>query len=449
MSQKKKFLFCVLLFGLAMLACGPLQQATSVPVPTSTSPLIPALVPSSTTTLIPITPTAKALTPTLVPVPSATTIPTVISLSPFQGVISLAGRLGDSTGVVQVHAMADGSVWIIAPQTILTWNYQANQVLDAQPYNGEAQLATIDNFAQVWLLSKDIGVIASCQGPSCTPFTADSGWTSVGPFNVNWWATTPWNIYHTAGGMRWVPMERDVRAFDGARWSVYTLEDMGFTDPEMEDIGIVHYLGTAEDSADVWVGECFYSGPGPVGGGGVRWFDGQTWHGEDFPVGSKCVSALTLDDKGDMWLAASIVVWHYDHTGQSWTKYQMPEELLSGYNFTHPHQLIIDKSGDVWVIEQMCGGASCDVGVNLYRIHAGEWSLVIEAEYWGSSFKQLVLDGNRQGWLFWEGMFYKLEGNQLEPVSSIAARGADVSPAGSIWVVVGSGDEVSLQVLEP
>jgi streptogramin lyase len=123
--------------------------------------------------------------------------------------------------------------------------------------------------------------------------------------------------------------------------------------------------------------------------------------------------------------------------------------LLSEFNFTHPQQIIVDQVGDVWVGEQMCGGASCDTQANLYRIHNGEWSLIIDAAYWLSSFKQLVLDGNGQGWLFWEGMFYRLDGDLLEPISSITARGIDVSPDGSIWVVAGTGDEASLQILTP
>lgn len=103
----------------------------------------------------------------------------------------------------------------------------------------------------------------------------------------------------------------------------------------------------------------------------------------------------------------------------------------------------------MWVSMQMCGGASCDVRANLYRIHDGEWSLIIDAEYWSSSFKQLALDKNGQGWLFWEGAVYRLDDKPLVPIAQVAARGVDVSPDGSIWVVAGSGDDASLQVLEP
>ncbi len=97
----------------------------------------------------------------------------------------------------------------------------------------------------------------------------------------------------------------------------------------------------------------------------------------------------------------------------------------------------------------MCGGASCDGQANLYRIHAGVWSLVTEADYWSSSFKQLVLDEIGQGSLFWEGMFYQLDDTPLEPVTSMVAQGVDVSPDGRMWVVAGAGENINLYVREP
>ena len=402
----------------------------------TSSPTIPPLTPTNTSTPIIPTHSPSPSTPTLTPAPA----------SSFHIVASLEGLPVDSTGEVEVYAPADGSVWIISSKSAIRWDGQAWEVILDE---SEELLASVDDSGQLWMLPQDTSEISTWKDGHWITYTADSGWVGAGAFNESWWATTPWGVHTGKDGTLWVPMEKDVRAFDGARWSVYTLEDMGFTVPEMEDISIVNNLATSKGNPEVWVGQCHYSGPGPVGGAGVRWFDDQAWHGEDSPLGSKCVSALTMDDKGGVWLAASKVVWRYDPTSQSWTQYQMPEDLLSGYNFTHPRQLIIDKSADVWVIEQMCGGASCDVAVNIYRIHNGEWSWIIDAEYWGSSFKQLVLDGNGQGWLFWEGMFYQLGDHPLEANPSIDARGVDVSANGNIWVVAGTGDEASLQVREP
>jgi hypothetical protein len=244
-------------------------------------------------------------------------------------------------------------------------------------------------------------------------------------------------------------MERDVRTFDGNRWKLYTLEDMGFPPQEDVDISIVHNLAMVNGGAEVWVGECYYSGPGPMGGGGVRWFDGKTWQGADAPLGSTCVSTLDVDPVGNVWLGTPDVIWQYEHASQSWTNYHLPKELISGFNFSYPLQMVVDQTGDVWVIMQMCGGASCGVGAKLFRIHEGEWSLVIDAEGWLTSLSQLVLDGKGQAWAFWEGVLYRLDDQPVQPYAPINAIGVDVDPKGTIWVVAGSGDEAKLQFLAP
>jgi hypothetical protein len=402
----------------------------------TSSPTVPPLTPSNTTVPVIPTNTPLPLTPTLTPAPA----------SPFHFVSSLAGLPVESTGDVEVYAPADGSVWIITGQAALRWDDQAWEVVHDM---SEGELAAVDDGGLLWVLPQDTREISAWQDGQWTTYTADSGWVSVGQFEQSWWATTPWGVYTDANGTLWVPLEREVRVFDGNNWNGYTLEDMGFPVPDLEEISIVHYLAPLKGIPEVWVGECYYSGPGPMGGGGVRWFNGEAWQGEDSPVGSGCVSATDVDDQEDVWLGVSDSIWQYDHTSQFWTENGLPKTLLSDFNFTHPIQLIVDQAGDVWVIEQMCGGASCDGPVNLYQIHAGEWSLVIDSEYRSSSFKQLVLDGNGQGWLFWEGMFYRFDGETLELITAIDARGVDVSSDGSIWVVAGSGEEASLQVLEP
>jgi hypothetical protein len=380
------------------------------------------------------------------PAPTVTTKQPAEDTGPFRSVTSLSDLLSDPTGEVQVRALADGKVWIITSQAALRWDGSDWKLAYSTSTDMQAAL---DDGGQLWVLYPGLSEISALHGDDWLIYGAGKGWVSAGTFERNWWAPGPWSIYKDKDGMLWVPMAQDVRFFDGNRWRIYTLADMGFPAQEDVDISIVHNIAMAKGGAEVWVGECYYSGPGPMGGGGVRWFDGKTWQGTDAPISSGCVSAMHVDDAGDVWLGTADVIWHYKHAGQSWTEYDLPKELLSGYNFTHPRQLIVDQAGDVWVAMQMCGGASCDGAANLYRIHAGEWSLIIEAEYWSSSFKQLVLDGNGQAWLFWEGMVYRLDDRPLDPFASIQARGVEADPHGTIWVVAGSGDATSLQVLTP
>jgi hypothetical protein len=186
-----------------------------------------------------------------------------------------------------------------------------------------------------------------------------------------------------------------------------------------------------------------------MGGQGVRWFDGETWQGADAPVGPTCVSAITADPAGNVWLGAYGSVWRYGYADQSWTAYSLPEVFLGNYNFAYPRQLMVDGNGDAWVIMELCGGASCSGPVQVYRIHAEEWSLIIEAPYWDLPLKHLAVDGSGQGWLFWDGEVYRLDDESRTPVASLLARGVDVSPDGSIWVVAEEEDGATLWRLEP
>jgi len=428
---------------LMALACGPFQASIITPVPSSTSTLTGTLAPSPT-----LTPTDTQVpipTPTNTVTPTST--PPVKRNGPFRGVTSLADLPLDSSGDVQVRTLSDGSVWIITSQSVLRWDGQMWEVVLSE---SKDMLAAVDDSGRLWVLRQDASEIAAWQDGQWTTYGADSGWTSTYISGIaRWWAPAPWRAYSGAAGTFWLPMEQDVRLFDGSRWNRYTLEDMGFPAMEAEDIGIVHSLAVREDGAEVWVGECYYSGPGPMGGKGVRWFDGKTWHEVEAPVGSKCVSVIEIDSLNNVWLAGSDVVRRYEPESQTWTSYLLPEALLMDYNFTRPLQLIVDRAGDVWVMMEMCGGASCSSLANIYRIHNGEWSLVIDSQDWNLSRKQLVLDGSGQGWLFYDGTVYQLEAESMQSVASIMVRSVDVSLDGRMWVLDESEDDPTLWIFEP
>jgi len=251
------------------------------------------------------------------------------------------------------------------------------------------------------------------------------------------------------GATAWLPTETDVRFFDGQRWTIHTIEEMGFPIPEMENDGIVHEIVLIDGGAQTWVGECQYSGPGPVSKPGVRWFDGATWRGADAPVGPTCVSIVDVDMAGNVWVGARDALWRYEPARQKWTPYRLPKTLLADYNFTYPRDILVDRSGDIWVILQYCGGASCDTLSRLHRIHAGEWSQVFETYDWWIPLKQLVLDGSGQGWLFWDSTVYQLLGDEVVLVADLPARGVDVGPDGRVWVVAGNENDAALWRYDP
>ncbi len=216
---------------------------------------------------------------------------------------------------MQVRAAADGSVWVITDRIVMRWD---NQNWEFVLSESEDTLAALDDSGRLWVLRQDTSQITAWQDGQWITYAADSGWTDTHTAGeMSWWSPASWNALSGAGGTLWLPMARDVRAFDGKRWSVYTLEDMDFPSPDLEDMGVIHRLATRAGGTEVWVGECYYSGPGPMGGQGVRWFDGKTWHGAGAPVGITCVSAVQVDAAGNVWLAAYDVVWRYGDDDQS------------------------------------------------------------------------------------------------------------------------------------
>jgi hypothetical protein len=441
--RKKQLL--ILVFGILLISsCSQTQTSQVTSIPTETAQIMDTAIVYS-----PSTPTiAPSSSPTLTPSPAPTlsASPTHEISGPFQVIASLGDLLDDFSGTVEVRAIQDGSVWVISQHKVLRWD---GETLKEILSSSHQRLADVDGAGRLWVLYPDGQEISALQDEDWSSYDASSGWRDTGPLDYSGWAPLSWSIHPGPGGTLWVPLATDVRSLDGNRWTVYTLEDMDFPAPDLEDVSIVHRLVTAPSGSLIWVGECYYSGPGPMGGGGVRWFDGQAWYGADGPVGANCVSAMHVDALGNIWVGAYMDIWRNDPSNQHWTKYSLPHALFADYNFSYPLQLTVDQAGDVWVIMEMCGGASCGVATNLYRIQQGEWSLALESNNWVSSLQQLVLDANGQAWLFWENMLYRLDGDTIEPVASINARGVGVSPAGTIWLVAKTEADTNLMVLQP
>jgi hypothetical protein len=421
----------------------------------------PASVPSLEATRPP-TVTAAAFvssTPTVAayasPAISLPTTPAPLLLpegpEPFRYVIEVTDLLADPYGQVQLFAPADGSVWLLShspagDDSLSRWQDGRGEVILAA--NQEAFQATVDRTGRAWVLHQGSSEIEAWQVGAWRRYGANQGWTTPAESESGGWAPGPWGV-SLARETVWLPTRLDVRAFDGERWRAYSLQEMGFPAPEWEEMGVTHRIAVLEEGEQVWVGECYYSGPGPMGGQGVRWFDGRAWRGGEAPVGADCVSVMEVDGTGRLWLGARDALWVFDPVQQIWSDYHLPQELLLGQNFSHPRDLLIDPDGDVWAILQMCGGASCDGPSNLYRIHKGEWSLVAQAEWWFEPLKELVMDASGQGWLFWEGGVYRLAGGDLLPVARLEARTVALDPAGGLWVLAGRGEEAALWRLDP
>ena len=390
-------------------------------------------------------PVDRTRTPTRTEEPTATYPP--IEPGPFRYAAPLAEPFPSPLEEVQVRAPADGSVWVITSRTASRWDGQAWNVVRAME---EGLLADVDDAGRLWVFRQEGEAIDVWQDGAWSSYGAETGWAPArAAAGSGWWTSQPWRVSPTADGAVWLPTESDVRRFDGERWKIFTLEDMGFPGAEEEGEGVFHPIALVNGGKQVWVGECAFSGPGPVSNPGVRWYDGLVWRGADSPVGENCVTTVDVDPKGNVWIGAENGVWRYEPGRRQWTAFPLPEELLEGYNFTYTRELAVDGSGDVWAYLQYCGGASCAGSTVLLRIHAGQWSKVFENQEWFASFQRLAVGGGGQGWLFWGGTVYRLAGEDLVAEARLPARGVIAGADGTIWAAAGHESDAALWVLEP
>jgi len=87
-------------------------------------------------------------------------------------------------------------------------------------------------------------------------------------------------------------------------------------------------------------------------------------------------------------------------------------------------RLIVDTSGDIWVVLQYCGGASCDAVSRLHRIHDGNGHRSWRRRS-GDTAQAILLDGSER-LAFWVGGL-RLDGIPDDD-AEIPALGAGLGP---------------------
>ncbi len=238
-----------------------------------------------------------------------------------------------------------------------------------------------------------------------------------------------------ARGWSWLVTSRDIRVFDGERWRVISPEDAGFTpSEEMVEMGFGFRLRDVgvDSTGDVWVTDCAWGGPGPVGQG-ARWYNGSSWEGQESTViSSGCIEAIEVDATGRIWIAVDGDLQRYT-PGQGWEEFAHPDVLL-------PEPLrwgdIIDLTlgGDetAWVTMAPCGGASCDVGgYLLFRVREGAWTLISDA-----GIADPALDAEGDGWLCAGNALYRVgeDGITVDYEGRDFACRLERDTAGQTWI---------------
>lgn len=406
-----------------------------VPLPTPPAGAPPTRVPPAPT--VAPTPTRP---PTPTPWPTATSVPTTVP-TPLAEIFHPLAAVDEVLPgwVVGLRALPDGSLWLITEEGVARF---VEDTVTVSTVGFPGNLVGVDDAGRVWVSSEDASHVQAWDGASWTLYNADAGWT---PIAEEWLQDVGYGGTDSLG-QTWLVTRQDVRAFDGASWTIYTPDDMDMGQPDVE-LMPEFVLAHVESRDEIWVGECDWGGPGPFGGQGARWFDGEVWQGADSPVASGCVTVIEEDALGRVWLGLNADLWRYDPAADEWARFSPPEVAPDGNRPGFVYELALDPQGDPWPLMATCGGASCFGGQVRYHVQEGRWILEAEADEIGRL--NWAVDATGTPWLFWGDQIYRGGGDRWEVEADLSARHVAVDAAGRIWFVARYGGRDVLWVLEP
>ena len=341
--------------------------------------------------------------------------------------------------VTQLRADSDGTLWVVTTRGYALWSDGRWTV---QPAGRGHSLIGVDDTGRMWFFVEQDGsrIYASGGESGQTLVEADAGWLPV----PNPAGLEGRGVLTDANGWVWLVTDRDVRAFDGAEWTVSSREDMGMAPPADAEFSALFTLELIGQPGRIWVGECDWGGPGPMGGGGARWFDGQAWRGADSPVASGCVAAIREDSLGRVWVGLDTDLWRCDLVADEWTRFAPPQPPEGAHFRTITH-IALDPTGEPWPLFPACGGGSCVDGAVRYRLQGGAWAQIggigqVKPE-------MLVFDGAGTPWLAGGGV-YRIEANRPvePPVALLATQAIAVDGDGRVWV---AGWQVGIIGVQP
>jgi hypothetical protein len=341
--------------------------------------------------------------------------------------------------VTELRVDTSDAVWVLTSRGYGTWR---DGEWTVQLAESNHTLIGVDDAGRMWLFIEEEGGQIYVWDGTSEPQLAP-GWVTVDfPDEL-----AGRGLLTGSDGRIWLATNHDVRVFDGAEWLVFTLDDLDIPPPPDEYMPTAFKLKQVDESGQMWLGECTWGGPGPMGGGGVRWFDGQVWQGAESAVGAGCTIAIEEDNLGRVWVGVDADLWRYDSSTGDWTHFA-PPEAPDGYRFLYISEIVLGPDGEPWVVFPLCGGASC-VGDGIrYRLHKGVWDQIGDVN--PDERQVLAFDSVGTPWLLGKGVYRLDEDGSREPAAALlAVQAVSVDAEGTIWVAGWQEDtDMALWVLD-
>jgi hypothetical protein len=374
--------------------------------------------------------------PTETPTPSLSPTPVIIQgmmtpTFPAGGIVSGTFRSIEQLDrlipgdIRDLHIATDGTVWLFSELGVASLS---NGVWTVHFRDGAYYFTGFDWRGKPWLITGDGSAILVWDGVAWKCYCQDQGWEAIS-FHPS--VELKNNFIPDSRGRIWITTEKDVRSFDGSRWRIYTLEDMGFEETEETADYDGFYLPVVhvDRQGRVWVGDCDFQGESPVGQG-ARWFDGNTWVGDDTPVNDGCVMDIESDRQGRIWIGLDQELWRYNPEENNWTSIDPPDAPAGRFGWIQ--DLEFDQNGELWPTFIGCGGASCDTYRLRYHLQGNEWNQIDDL----GDYKDqgILFDPSGGAWLMGNENIYQVRGESLREVSNLTVLAAAQDPEGWLWL---------------
>lgn len=438
MSRHWLIIFCLILVGCNAAAppstlIAPVTN-TSLPQAAGTHTLAPSSPPLLTSTTSPTT-TSPPPTATATSTPTATPEPTLTEIGPFTLVAPLPATVAGRP-IFLTHS-DDGRLFLGTNEAVWWLNGITWEMYLAE-YGEGRKLLGIDAAANVWVYDTELDQVIAISNREETAYPWDISARNLMP---------PHFLGILQSSHLWLDTLADIRYLENGVWTILPFADLGLAfDPDASSPS--WQLTFAAASQTTWLTMCNWGGPGPVPGGGVRWFDGNTWHGIDAPPADGCALQTKEDERGRVWITTQSALYRYDPAHQTWEHFDYPEppETIQDPNFSYrtgpPTQFELDSTGNGWMTFTICGGGSCGIPGFTYRFdETNQWQLIlIEPIEYG-----LGLDGQGHVWLLWPQAMPLTTANPIEPLPfNITLTTTDM--AGNWWVIGTSNGDTGLWV---
>lgn len=349
----------------------PLESSTPVASPATlaveSSPAEPPLTQSAT----------PALPSPSIETPEATPEFVVDAIGPF----TVFQPLPPVSEVLDIRAAPGGALWLVGEEALVSLDETG---WTSHPYPA-AGILGFDDAGRIWITPDEGQTVATSTGTAWQIYDASAGWTPPqDPVRGGQYRTIGESMVTDARGVLWLVTLREIRVFERGRWHALLPTEAGFTPSvEMVEMGFDFSLQDValDSSGDVWVTDCAWGGPGPVGQG-ARWYNGSTWEGQaSSVVATGCVADVEIDKQGNIWLGSDGVLWRFG-AGSGWTEIAHPEpDLPEGLRWGWIRELTLEPDDNaIWVTVELCGGASRSTEhALLYRVVGDNWTLVSDA----------------------------------------------------------------------